>query len=327
MADTTQENAPDMSQVNPQALAAIAQLIQASQQNQQTQQPPMSTPSGTNQAGSQMLAGQGPYQKGASKALQAAGEQHVQQALQAGMAPDQIQNHGIMTGQQDPNQVLQSILPPQNPVQSPGYNPQTGNIQEGGVLNRMLRGFAGGGIPGLLGGIAGPNATQQMEGLKTAQVLKSGQPSDIALPQAEAQESKGRAAQAQAEAQYTGALGKQVQQELKGLTPKQAADINVQLIQNKREADNQYMQRLQDTLKGAQDFQDLLTKNTNFVGRGDKMKENESYMKILRATIAKKTLGNVSQGNNVVSQSIKDKYNQLRASGISMEEAKKQAGI
>src|ERR1700741_672118 len=201
----------DNTQVNPQAMAALAALLQTAQQNQQ---PAMSLTNGQvgNAQGQpinqQAQASNGPYQKGVQKALQESGYVHAQQAIQAGMPPDQIQNHGIMTGQQSPQQTLQAILPPTNAMQGSSYNQQTGQLQEGGWANRALKGLAMGGPLGALAGMMGPSAQGQMDALKSAQVLKAGQPAEIALPQAQAQEAGGRG-------NYFNALANQTNQIIK----------------------------------------------------------------------------------------------------------------
>lgn len=57
----------------------------------------------------------GPYQKGVNKTLQAAGEQHSAQALQAGMNPNDIANHSVMGGGQQQPQVQVPTGQPQQP--------------------------------------------------------------------------------------------------------------------------------------------------------------------------------------------------------------------
>lgn len=302
----------DPSQINPQTMALLQTLLQSSQQQQNT--PAMSMVGQNSQPAVGNVQGQQvdpQMQKSAQKALSQYYDQHAQAALNH---PDGIKaltsiaNGGQQSSQLSPQQTLGSILPnqgqplgtnqvnnpsilsPQNAFQNPAYNPQTGQIQEGGWVNRGVRGLAEGGIPGLLGGLIGPSLGAQMGATEKAQVLKAGQPAEIAEPAA-------RAKQAQAEAQYTGSLGQQVQQELKGLTPQQQQAARVALTQQARENDVAYTERLQDQLKGAQQYQEMLVKNTSVIGRKEKLDENEKYMNLMRNVLAKKTIGAV-KGNN-----------------------------
>jgi hypothetical protein len=180
------------------------------------------------------------YQKGVNKILQQAGQTHATQALQAGMNPLDIANHSAMqsgnsnqpssSGQSQPQpvqssvqlqphpsqaqpfgQANQAMLPPKNPLTSEGFNPQTGQTQEGGFIERGLRGFAENGPAGLISGLLGPSIGTQMGVTRVGQVLKAGQPAEIAKPQAEAG--------------YDTALSKQIQQTMSGNEPIQKKDI------------------------------------------------------------------------------------------------------
>lgn len=66
-----------------------------------------------------------------------------------------------------------SVIPPQNAFTAPSYNSQNGNIQEGGWVNRGARGLVTGGLPGLLGGLLGPSATQQQSAVAGSQDIKA----------------------------------------------------------------------------------------------------------------------------------------------------------
>lgn len=184
--------------IDPNVMAILAQLIQP-----QSGQGMQSSQSSGDQSSQQPP---GAYQQGAQKALKEAGYAHANQALQAGMAPDQIQSHSLMlptgnapstsTGQPNP-----SVLAPTNPFQGPSYDANTGNVQEGGFINRGLKGLATGGIPGLLSGLVGPSLGEQMGAVKQAQILQAKQPSEIALPQAQAQNQLASAIQSKSLAQ------------------------------------------------------------------------------------------------------------------------------
>lgn len=156
---------------------------------------PNAAASTMNQANQMNSQQPGAFSKGVNKALQEHGYKQASEALQAGVPADHIENHPAVTGQNqpptvDPKQTLatllgtmaqqqpqvnnqqpsnqsilgnlpgvstqqQQIIPPSNPMTSPGYDPTTGNIQEGGFVNRAIRGLAGGGILGALAGLAG----------------------------------------------------------------------------------------------------------------------------------------------------------------------------
>lgn len=226
MADQTQAN-PSQNDATKLGLPAdytgtgddrLTQLLQGLLQNANSPNANSNMQGGMAVAGGGNTAPTGPYQKGVAKALQEHGYTQGTQALQAGVTPEHIQNHALMTGggstpgqgSINPNaqailqQLLQqgggqqsaggsgltvpginnpafnnqpnvqpSIVPPQNSLTSPSYNAQNGNIQEGGWVNRGLRGLASGGLPGLLGGLLGPTAGQQINAVSGAQDIKA----------------------------------------------------------------------------------------------------------------------------------------------------------
>ena len=209
--NTSQGQNQNTSTIDPNTMAALSQLLSNVQQNNQ---PAMSLNNGAigNSQGQQLPP---QAQKAAQKALQQYYDNHAQQVLnhpdgiQALTAAANGQNNpptqGQGNSQVNPMQVLQSlvgnkqgqplgtnqvnnpgILSPQNAFQNTSYNPQTGQVQQGGWVNRGVRGLASGGIPGLLQGLLGPSLQSQMGTTKEAQVLRAGQPGEIAEPIARA---------------------------------------------------------------------------------------------------------------------------------------------
>lgn len=248
----------------------------------------------------------GSYQKGVQKALQESGYNHATQAIQAGVPQDQIANHPIMTSGQQQGQVnpqamavlqqLMSSKTSQQQNQQPQQN--TGAYQPTNAVSAFFNSL----------GIT-PSAKNQdlnAQAQATRQQVNAGQPASIAEPQARAQ-------QAIAEAGYSGKLAQQIQQQMTQLTPKEQADFQVAMAQGKRETDNQYTQRLDDTIKSQQEYQDILTKSTNFIGRGEKMKTNENLIRTLQNIRAKRVAGATTGGQNSPYSQNNDQYSSITA--------------
>lgn len=260
-ANQSPASSPDMSQINPQLLAQLISAAQLQQgQNTNQTQGAMSLPNGGvgNTQGQQLnpmhqamidgaTAG---LKKSAQEATQTAGlpaAQHIFDLVNQASA-----QNGIGTSQvQSPN-----ILPPVGAFQNTAYNPQTGQIQEGGWANRGLRGLATGGVPGLLQGLLGPSLGAQMGATRESQILKAGQPADIALPQAQAGEA--------------GAMTKSLQQKMEGKEPLQAkdyADIMGGLNSLNLDSLKTASQKMDDDLKERQTEIDTSQKTINMMGR------------------------------------------------------------
>lgn len=201
---------------------------------------------------------------------------------QTTFSPQQIQQVqgllGAAPGGQGAQNAQPTIEPPRNAFSAPRFDPQTGNIQEGGFVNRGIRGLAGGGIPGLLAGLMGPTATTQMQGLASAQKLKAGQPAEIALPQAEAGEATQRG-------DYFKNLSKQVNQVVTQggppLSPEEKANFVGGLNNLKMQQINNLQDNLQKQAKTSLDQWDGMIKNTP---NSQKISDWVGYIKQLRDT-------------------------------------------
>lgn len=119
----------------------------------------------------------GPYQEGVAKALKELGQKHTQEAVASGVNPVDIQNHEIMQPQthQDASQILSNLLvgtqPEQKKSEDYGYKPD----------NPVSAFF------NMLGITPTPEAQLTLtQAALNRQRLAAGQPSEIALPQAQA---------------------------------------------------------------------------------------------------------------------------------------------
>lgn len=137
------------------------------------------------------------YQQGAQKALKEAGYAHAQQAVQAGIDPNQISNHPVMNnGQSQVNPqaiaVLQQLIQgngqqqgqqaPQTQAPAQNQAPQQQKMPTGGIISRLL------------GMDLNPKGTgQRLQNMASLQELNAGQPSKIALPSAQAADLRAQA--------------------------------------------------------------------------------------------------------------------------------------
>lgn len=148
-------------------------------------------PMSPSQIGGALALAEGTY-KNASEALasgQPGMDKHIEQQLGfnlTGMPTEQdtqniLQNLLKSVPQQEQQQAqgtpqgsdkkMPSVVQPQNAFTQPGVNPETGDIQKGGWVIRALLGLASGGVPGMVGGMAGPSATGQIAALKQTQTM------------------------------------------------------------------------------------------------------------------------------------------------------------
>lgn len=225
-----------VTQAGPHGLA-VAQHIYDSSSVPMSMAPTSTSPGGANPAGTQMLQ----------------------------QAQPQAQLKPFGQAQTTTVQNNQAMLPPKNPLTSEGFNPQTGQMQEGGFAERALRGLVTGGLPGMLGGLLGPSMGTQMAGTKQAQVLKAGQPAEIAEPQARAglQAAQTKTEQANLKAgkpsadvafvrQNTTALQQEWQnkkKEIQASIYKTQSDRNIALKQNLLDSRKQVLEQMTDDLQ------------------------------------------------------------------------------
>ena len=132
-------------------------------QNQQPSNP--SQQQALNQAVTNQVAG--PYQEGVNKALKEAGQQHVVEAIQAGMSPQDIQNHPIMNGGQQSQSIPANNL---NVNQGKGMGLGGANLDQQGNVNVNM--------PSILGRILFGNSlvNQDLNTISGAQKVSGQEP-------------------------------------------------------------------------------------------------------------------------------------------------------
>ncbi len=188
--DTTQNTGINQQQL-VQVLQGLTNMGGASSKNVNTN--PNSIPIIND---SQQSAQQSPYQKGVQKALQESGYKHANEALAAGMPPEQIANHPAAGGGQQQDQVnpqamaaLQQLLNQSqqgNNVQSSNTNP-TGAYQSQNGVDKFFNMLGFTPTPQNQALLAGAQATRQKVG--------AGNPAETSVPTAQA-------AQTNAQAEY-----------------------------------------------------------------------------------------------------------------------------
>lgn len=215
------------------------------------------------------------YQDGVNKALKNAGEAHATQALQQGADPTAIANHPVMQNN-DPTQILTSLIANgivqksmQNQSSSPSSDVSTPAATNAPVQNNNFGYKPDNPVSSffnMLGITPSPDAQLALtQAAKNRQLIAAGNPGEIAVPQAQAQELQQRIAGAEP------------------IQPKDIADLNRQTYSATIQAANDAWQRNTDEIKTMQEqYKALQEGRSGFSkGIGGQTKEMNAMQKVI----------------------------------------------